>query len=283
MQTQTPLMHQNQDLFCLLNDHHLKACFITELFNFSDYYPISNPEALASQALEHLKHFDDPDLECVLCRLHLNMAIYYHEVKIDLVEAENLCKKSISLAISTGNSKRQSHGFCLLAWINAWLGKYSMGQMCAHEARKSARVSGDLYGEAVAIHAEALCWQELGHYRKSLSLGIMVWSLLGLCGMSSSEANLGIMATQAEVHMYKSEYSEARKICTEIAQISADQNPHWHAFALLNVAEVKSLIGVPKHEMLQLNLSVLNVWAMPASGCRLFNVAVENNIPGTIP
>ncbi|KAJ7890858.1 hypothetical protein B0H14DRAFT_3700429 [Mycena olivaceomarginata] len=43
-------------------EEHL-AYFATELLSGWRYYPISNPEALASRALEHLQHFDDQDLE----------------------------------------------------------------------------------------------------------------------------------------------------------------------------------------------------------------------------
>jgi hypothetical protein len=79
----------------------------------------------------------------------------------------------------------------------------------------------------------------------------MAHSLLDLCGLSSSYANLGIMTTQAEIHKCKSEYDEAWKIHTKIVQITADQDPHWHATALLNAAEIGVSIGVPKHELQQ--------------------------------
>jgi tetratricopeptide (TPR) repeat protein len=59
------------------------------------------------------------------------------------------------------------------------------------------------------------------------------------------------MATQAEVHKCKSEYSEAWKIHTKIDQISANRDPYWHVIALLNVAEIQVLTGVPKHDVQQ--------------------------------
>jgi hypothetical protein len=43
------------------------------------------------------------------------MALYYQYFKADLVEAENMCKKSISLAIPTDNRKRHSHALDQLA------------------------------------------------------------------------------------------------------------------------------------------------------------------------
>jgi hypothetical protein len=59
------LIGQVQDILPQLHDHQLKAYFMIELLNKMQSYPISDPEALAFQALEHLKHFDDPDLKCV--------------------------------------------------------------------------------------------------------------------------------------------------------------------------------------------------------------------------
>jgi hypothetical protein len=66
MHTLTPLIGQVHDILPQLHDHRLKAYFIIELLNRWPSYPISDPEALAFLALEHLKHFDDPDLKCVL-------------------------------------------------------------------------------------------------------------------------------------------------------------------------------------------------------------------------
>jgi hypothetical protein len=66
MQVQTPLMGQIQNLLPQLNDHQLKAYFLIESIRLWQYYPISDPEALASQVVELFKDFDDPDLKCVL-------------------------------------------------------------------------------------------------------------------------------------------------------------------------------------------------------------------------
>jgi hypothetical protein len=67
LQTPTPLMSQIHDLLTQLKDRQLKAYFATELFGLWNSYPILNPEGLASQTLEYFQHFDDPDLQCMLC------------------------------------------------------------------------------------------------------------------------------------------------------------------------------------------------------------------------
>ncbi|KAJ7698216.1 hypothetical protein B0H14DRAFT_2549231 [Mycena olivaceomarginata] len=66
MHTVTLLIGQVQDMFPQLHDHRLKAYFLIELVYRWQYVPISDPDSLVSQALEHFKYFDDPDLKCVL-------------------------------------------------------------------------------------------------------------------------------------------------------------------------------------------------------------------------
>ncbi|KAJ7854056.1 hypothetical protein B0H14DRAFT_3652126 [Mycena olivaceomarginata] len=235
------------DLLPQPSDHHLEVYLITHLFNLFGYYPISNPEALASRAFEHLKHFDDPDLEC---KLYINMAFYYQEFKADLVEAANMCKKSISLAILTGNNTRQSQALRLLAWINIQIGEYPIAQIHAYEAQKVARVSGDLYREAQALCMQAKCSYQFGNYGQSISLCITARQLLGLCGLSNSDTEHIITTIQAEVYKSKSEYSAAHKIYrARLQNVPTDQSPYFRATLLLNIAEVEVFLGVPKNDV----------------------------------
>jgi hypothetical protein len=62
----TLLIGQVQDILPQLHDHQVKAYFLIELLYRWRSYSISDPEDLAFQVLELLKHFDDPDLKCVL-------------------------------------------------------------------------------------------------------------------------------------------------------------------------------------------------------------------------
>jgi hypothetical protein len=66
MQVKTPLIGQIQDILPQLSDHQLKAYFLIESICLWRYYPISDPEALATQVVEFFKDFNDPDLKCVL-------------------------------------------------------------------------------------------------------------------------------------------------------------------------------------------------------------------------
>jgi hypothetical protein len=47
-------------------DHRLEAYLIIEQLDSWVFHSISNPETMASKALEHFNEFDDPDLKCML-------------------------------------------------------------------------------------------------------------------------------------------------------------------------------------------------------------------------
>ncbi|KAJ7359435.1 hypothetical protein DFH08DRAFT_846089, partial [Mycena albidolilacea] len=224
-----------------LGSQQLQLYVITELF-YSSNYPVLGSEALISQGLEYCEHIDDPKLKCLF---YSGTARYFLETKHDLLEAAKMCNRAISLGISTGYIKGQVQALCLLAWIKFLQGEHFKVQLYAQQSQRLARASGDLIGEADAARLEAIFWQEVGHYKQSLQLCIRARDLLALCGMSTSEANFAIMNTQAEVHKCKSEYSKAQDIHTNILQnVSVKQSPYRHAFALLNVAEIRLLMGV---------------------------------------
>ncbi|KAJ7875028.1 P-loop containing nucleoside triphosphate hydrolase protein [Mycena leptocephala] len=202
----------------LQQGHPDLAYLIMEQLNSWVFHSIPNPETLTSEALEHFKEFDDPDLEC---RFYDALARYY----------------------------QHSLGLRNLACAEFSLGNYSAAQVHAYEAQRLAIISADLFKEAGALQIEAICSYTLGNYTKAISLCIRARDLLGLCAMSGGTLDHGLMATQAEVHRHKSEYAEARSIHTRILEGTTIQDPYGYGSALLSVAEIDVLIGAPKDDI----------------------------------
>ncbi|KAJ7888456.1 hypothetical protein B0H13DRAFT_1888406 [Mycena leptocephala] len=226
-------------------DHRLEAYFIIECLDAWTSYPISNPETLASEALEHFKEFYDPDLKCNL----YNVLASYYRKEGDISSTKKFCEAAISLALSTGNTKRHSQGLRNHAMVEWNLGDYTAAQVHAIEAQRLAIISADLYREAEALNIEAICSHTLGNYSKSIFLASQARELLGLCGMSHGSLDHGIMTTQAEVHRLKSEYAEARSIHTRILEETSIQDPDRYGLALLNIAEIDVMIGAPQDDV----------------------------------
>ncbi|KAJ7862989.1 hypothetical protein B0H13DRAFT_2565629, partial [Mycena leptocephala] len=233
-----PFTHQIHNILPRPCDHHLEAYYNLSLFNSFGHSSISIPETLVFETLEHFKHFDDPDIK------------YYYRRNLDISTAKDFCETSISLALSTQNTKMQSQALTSLAWINWNNGDYFTAQVHANMAQRLARISADLYREAQALHIASVCYHSLGNYKQSISLCSRARDLLALCGMSSGQLDHYLMTTQAEIHKLKSEYVAARSIHFRILQESSvTQNFHTYGFALLNVAGIDVSIGAPKEEI----------------------------------
>ncbi|KAJ7847416.1 hypothetical protein B0H13DRAFT_1907286 [Mycena leptocephala] len=227
-------------------NHHLEAYYILSLFNSFGYSSISVTETLVFEALEHLKHFDDLDLKC---RLYNALTDYYRR-NFDISTAKKFSKTSISLALSTGNTKMQSQALTNLAWIDWYNGDYFTAQVHGKEAQRLARISADLHDEAQALHIASMCWYALGNYKQSIFLCSRARDIIALCGMSSGQIDHNIMTIQAEIHKLKSEYVAARSIHFRILQeTSVTQDFYAYATALLNMAEIDVAIGAPKEDV----------------------------------
>jgi tetratricopeptide (TPR) repeat protein len=233
-------------------DHKLKAYFIIQVLNGWRYHSISNANQLVDQALEHFKHFDDPDMECELMQvLYLIISVEttlglfyavvanYHSVHQDHDASMHFCQSGLSLAISIGSLDRQSKALVRLALLKMDSGDFPGAREVASESQRAAKIAGNLLIEASAFRIEGICWQYLGNYSHCLSLLDRAIYLLDLCGMSGGATHSVIRVSQAEVYRCKSEYVEARNIHIHILHnSSADQTPYDHALALLNIAQI---------------------------------------------
>ncbi|KAJ7022161.1 hypothetical protein C8F04DRAFT_243849 [Mycena alexandri] len=236
-----PLFSQVYESLPNLSSHHVQAYIIAEWFNSFQHYRIPDPERLVVEALDHFKYFDDPDLQC---RFYNSLGYYYLEQKVDLAEARKYCEAALSLARSTSNRTAQSNSLHRLAWIMWHIGDYSTAQGYAFESQILARISGDLFREGQALHIEAVCLTEMGHYARSISRCIRAKNLITSCGMSGGATDHAVTSSKAEVHKLKSEYMEARNIHNQILQgASMEHDKYSHAYALFNIADIDIAMG----------------------------------------
>ncbi|KAJ7723251.1 hypothetical protein B0H16DRAFT_1472948 [Mycena metata] len=124
------------------------------------------------------------------------------------------------------------------------MGDYSTSRGYAVESQTLARISGDLFRGGQALHIEAVCLTEMGHYARSIFCCIRAKNLVTSCGMSGGGTDHAIMSSKAEVHKLKSEYMEARDIHNRILQgASREQDQYSHACALFNIADIDIAMG----------------------------------------
>ncbi|KAJ7770057.1 hypothetical protein B0H16DRAFT_1777129 [Mycena metata] len=222
-----------------LADHRVKAYFATRLFDSLSSHLISHPETMIAQTLEHFKTFDDPDLKSDF----YTALGYYYSSKLNSPAALQYCQMGLSLAKSHGNIRWQSAALLRLSFIKYSTGDHIIAQSYAQEMQRLASISGNLQGEARGLYSEVLCCQALGNYRECIFLIMRASALLGLCGLSQGVTNYDLMICQADIHVLKSEYDDARTIYQQFLQ-NYQGTRLYEGVTLINIAEIEILIGI---------------------------------------
>ncbi|KAJ7624257.1 hypothetical protein DFH06DRAFT_1305146 [Mycena polygramma] len=243
-QSAVHLTAQIPNILPLPCDHRLEAYFAIELLSSWSFNCIGDLETVISKTATHIEQCNDSDLKC---SFYITLSDIYLARKQALPDALNFGQTALSLAISAGNTKRQYQALSSIALARYSLGDYSAAQANSRECQRFARISADVYAEADGVHIEALSLCGLGDYNQSLTLCNRTRDLLASCGMLHSELDLYTINSQAEVHKFKSEYTEARDIYHQMWQeTSIDQGSYTHGFVLLNIAGVEVCTDVPK-------------------------------------
>ncbi|KAJ7736855.1 hypothetical protein B0H16DRAFT_110174 [Mycena metata] len=242
----TTLLHDVTNLLPSVEDHRLKAFYLAELLESWRHHSISDPEALIIEALNHFKYFEDLDFES---NFHTNLGPYYLQHNHDISTALQHGQIALSLAQSNGNYKRQCDALNTLGQIETYAGHHATGRAHAQEAQRLAKICGDLWREARGLIHESFCRLSLGDYKQCITLAIRGRTMLDLCGLSSAQLNYTSMGIQAEVHRLKSEYYEAYNIWNQILHRTG-HDIYEQANALINVAELEVLMGVPSSEII---------------------------------
>ncbi|KAJ7493668.1 hypothetical protein FB451DRAFT_1164546 [Mycena latifolia] len=231
------LMDLIPDLLPQLCNHRLEVQFIIETFNSVYLHPVSDLEPLVNQAVFHFQHFNDPALEAA---------------------AMQFLEKGLTLARSSTHISIQSQIIGTFAEIKWTTGDYLSSWIDACEAQRLAQMSANRFEETQALEKKAKCCLHLGNYKQSIILLNRGRELLKLCGLNGGVLDFYLMNNEAEVHLLKSEYAQAKNIHTRALQDnSAEQNPNDYAWILINIAELGVILGACKDNVHQ-NLEKAN-------------------------
>ncbi|KAJ7131092.1 hypothetical protein C8R44DRAFT_904130 [Mycena epipterygia] len=234
----TALLNDIPAVFPQPCDHQLKARYVTEMLRTQG---LVDQQALINQGMAHFHHINDPVLEAIFY-IAVGSCYYYNS---DLNMSQQSYEKALSLAKFCGDSRQHCTALANIAQLKLLTGEYPVAQMHARKAQEIARLSTNWYVEAVALRIDAVCVKALGNVKQSVLLLYRAKNLLQLCGMQGGQAHRSTMNSLAEVHRLKSEYLEAHSIQTQLFQNSSpQQDPLFHAYALLNIAELDVMIGI---------------------------------------
>ncbi|KAJ7090674.1 hypothetical protein C8R44DRAFT_750903 [Mycena epipterygia] len=191
--------------------------------------------------MAHFQHINDPVLES---HFYSGVGNYHRFYKNDIPAAAHYIERAYSLAKLFGKPAIQAGALEPMAWLKYCNGGYTAAQGHAREAQELARLCANVGLEASALRIEVACLLAQGILKDIVFLYQRGKELLQLCGMDRGSINHDLMISLAVTHERKSEYLKARSIQPELCQeASAEREPFYNAYALLNIAEIDIIIG----------------------------------------
>ncbi|KAF8205227.1 hypothetical protein K438DRAFT_1757213 [Mycena galopus ATCC 62051] len=240
------LLDNIQSILPKLHDHQLETMVLTELLITKHYWAALSQEMI-TQGTIHLNHINDPVLGSKFYQAAAH-CLFYTTDKIQLVT--QFFHKALQMSELCGNSNWQCNILTEAGWLECLTGNYGAAKSYAVKAQKLAKLSANLYGEANATYLGANCLKLLGDYKESVAQLHRASELLHICGFSGGLLAYRITIEQAEIHLSKSEYIEARKIYQQVLETtSAEENSTSYTDALFNIGLIDISIGGADEEI----------------------------------
>ncbi|KAJ7181062.1 hypothetical protein C8R46DRAFT_941049 [Mycena filopes] len=245
----TPLFHNIPIHLC---DAQLKVVHIIECLRGS--HSKINPHELVAQGICHLQHFHNPVLEStfylVAGRSSGRSGLRVQEIQFT--------DRALALSKSAEDGlAAQCDCLIAMAYIMWRKGDYTAALAFARDSRQLAYQTTNLYQASRALDIYAQCLSSLGDYPAAMINLHEAREVQIICGMTSSRLHHMSSSSQAEVHLCKSEYAEARSIHAAILQdLLLDPNSDSYVITLLNITQIDIIIGA-QTELVHQNLATI--------------------------
>ncbi|KAJ7439005.1 hypothetical protein FB451DRAFT_1192382 [Mycena latifolia] len=164
--------------------------------------------------------------------------------------ASQYLHKALELSESHADSKVKTDTLYYFGSLGRLVGDYLGAQRHTLASYKLSEASGDLFAQA-CLEILASCARARGDLRNGLFLCQRAKKLLELSGTTSGHAYNSVMHNQAEIHLAKSEYDQARSLHMKVVEeTAADHNSLNYVWGLLNVAQLDIMMGARKQDVL---------------------------------
>ncbi|KAJ7041220.1 hypothetical protein C8F04DRAFT_1391323 [Mycena alexandri] len=214
------------------------------------YIPPTVPadaERLMMDGLEYFATVQSPVEEIVT--FYNAVASHAYENKINSLSSMKFSDLALSLAKRTRHFRLILDGLQTKFIISQNHGELKVAAETAREAQEIGRLLSG-FEAPVWSAREAMVHVELGNLSRAFDLCEQAEAQLSRSGMKGTDKPLVILDVQADIHLRKSEYIEARKMQTRIAsRTSPNLSPKYHANSLANIAFLDILTGSNEAEI----------------------------------
>ncbi|KAJ7448904.1 hypothetical protein FB451DRAFT_757703 [Mycena latifolia] len=211
--------------------------FIDKFFACRDH-PIQDPEGQMVLANRYFDHASDLDK----AQWYNALASYYSAQGNDLEESLRYRERVVSLTGSFDHLTRQRlQAISGTANLLCSMGNYVQGRIKAQEAQQLGEMLGDAIGQAQALGFEARCCLSMGDFKTAARVCRSARELLKVYGLEWTDVDVRLQNFEANIHLLKTEYPEAREIHVQLAR--GTPGGDTNSFDLLNLAVIDNGMG----------------------------------------
>jgi tetratricopeptide (TPR) repeat protein len=164
--------------------------------------------------------------------------------QLDTPKAMLFFDKALEFSKMCPHNTEQQIVLISIAMLKYRAGEYLTAQAHVAEAQQLLKLAPNLFQEARALWIGAMCSTSLGNFQWSIDRLHRARAVLGICGLERGFMYQTITIAQAEIHLVKSEYAQARSIYSQIVENnSPEQNAFSYAISLLNIAQINTICG----------------------------------------
>lgn len=191
-----------------------------------------------------------------VAKTYIRLAFHYM-VASRMPQALECCNNAISLAKQADDTTQESHALVTLAQLYTYQGNHRAALASAQESLLVAKASGDLLREAAALFNKGMAERDLGHYQQAAILFKEAERLGFALGLEKdSHLHRDLLLQQAETHLKKTEYEEARRLNALVVGAGSEVSVHGSSepYALLNIVFIDIITGDDSGDLVQRNL-----------------------------
>ncbi|KAJ7769444.1 hypothetical protein B0H16DRAFT_1881966 [Mycena metata] len=266
----SPVMEHLRQKIVLWQDAPVYGDYLIESLHSLGYFGLTDK----TRDIELGNRFFESRGELPRARWHNALGQYYF-IQNNHEKALYHRRAAVSLAETLETATLISrHALQGIAQILRAQGNYVKAKLYAKKAQDCTYSLGDIFSEGPLIALQANCCLSLGDFRQAAQLCVEARQLLKACGLEGGVDDVSAQIYQAEIHMLRTEYSEARAINVFLTSLGAIPT-FQTAYAYLNIALIDAAIAADPDliranaDIAQEQLTVSLAWPMGTHLCNI--------------
>jgi tetratricopeptide (TPR) repeat protein len=175
---------------------------------------VSTVSAL-SDYLSHYHH--------LLAQFYRAAGEHFLNWQLDTPKAMLFFDKALEFSKMCPHNTEQHIVLISIAMLKYRAGEYLTAQVHVAEAQQLLKLAPDSFQEARALWIGAMCSTSIGNFQWSIDQLHRARGVLGICGLERGFMYQTIIIAQAEIHLLKSEYAQARSIYSQIVESNSSE------------------------------------------------------------